>query len=194
VRDELGFDFPHELDFKALYSSVSVYCDEIRTPEQAQRKTVLACQAAINERGVAVLIVPTDVSSSRVEDQHFAVHRARPITLPSENELDRIAALLNEGNRISIYGGVGCEHAHDQVVALARHLKAPIARTSRAKDFLGYDSPCDVGMTGVLGVKSGYEAVLKCDTLLLLGCGFAWQLALEGISAADVARSMATHS
>ncbi len=175
VRDELGFDFPQEVDFKALYSSVSVYCDEIRTPEQAQRKTVLACQAAINERGVAVLIVPTDVSSSHVEDQHFAVHRARPVTRPSESELDRIAALLNEGGRISIYGGAGCEYAHDQVVALAQRLKAPIARTSRAKDFLGYDNPCDVGMTGVLGLKSGYEAVLKCDTLLLLGCGFAWR-------------------
>ncbi len=95
--------------------------------------------------------------------------------MPSENELDRIAALLNEGDRISIYGGVGCEHAHDQVVALAQRLKAPITRTSRAKDFLGYDNPCDVGMTGVLGMKSGYEAVLKCDTLLLLGCGFAWR-------------------
>ncbi len=94
VRDELGFDFPQELDFKALYSSLSVYCDEIRTPEQAQRKTVLACQAAINERGVAVLIVPTDVSSSHVEDQHFAVHRARPSLCRAKTSLTALPPCL----------------------------------------------------------------------------------------------------
>src|SRR5271163_4686287 len=36
VRDEIGFDFPQEVDFKAVYSSCSVFCDEIRTPDQAR--------------------------------------------------------------------------------------------------------------------------------------------------------------
>jgi pyruvate dehydrogenase (quinone) len=83
--------------------------------------------------------------------------------------------MLNDSGRITIYGGAGCAEAHDQVVELARMLKAPVAYTSRAKDFLGHDNPYQVGMTGVIGMKSGYEAVLKCDTLLLLGCGFAWR-------------------
>jgi pyruvate dehydrogenase (quinone) len=175
VRDEIGFDFPQEVDFKAIYGSCSVYCDEIRTPEQAQRKAVLAAQAAIAEKGVAVLIVPADVSSAHTKPQKFAVHRSAPVTKPSEAELARIADAINAGGRIAIYGGAGCEGAHDQVVALAQRLKAPVTRTTRAKDFLGYDNPFDVGMTGVLGMRSGYEAVMKCDTLLLLGCGFAWR-------------------
>ena len=29
VRDELGFEFPQEVDFKAIYGSCSVYCDMI---------------------------------------------------------------------------------------------------------------------------------------------------------------------
>jgi pyruvate dehydrogenase (quinone) len=50
-----------------------------------------------------------------------------------------------------------------------------MAHTSRAKDFLEYDNPYNVGMTGIFGVSSGYQAMMGCDTLLLLGADFAWQ-------------------
>src|SRR5882762_7029214 len=128
-RDELGFEFPQEVDSKAA------------APDEPE----------------------------------FAVHRAAPVIRPSDAELDRIATALNAGNRIAIYGGSGCAKAHDQVVALAERLKAPVARTSRAKDFLAYDNPYDVSMTGVFGTKGGYHALTECDTLLLLGCDFAWR-------------------
>ncbi|WP_404334731.1 thiamine pyrophosphate-dependent enzyme [Sphingomonas sp. MMS12-HWE2-04] len=176
VRDELGFDFPQEVDFKAVYASCSVYCDEIRTPEQARRKTAIAAQAALAKKGVAVLIVPADISSAAAPDEPaFAVHRAEPRVVPSEAELDRIAAALSAGKRVAIYGGSGCHDAHDQVVALAAALQAPVAHTSRAKDFLEHDNPYVVGMTGVFGGEAGYHALMECDTLLLLGCDFAWR-------------------
>lgn len=176
VRDELGFDFPQEVDFKAIYQSCSVFCEEIRTPEQARRKTAMAAQAALSKRGVAVLIVPADVSSAKAPDEPpFAVHRADPVVCPSHVELERIAQLLNDGRKVAIYGGSGCEKAHDEVVALAQALQAPVAHTSRAKDFLEYDNPNDVGMTGIFGGEAGYHALMDCDTLLLLGCDFAWR-------------------
>jgi pyruvate dehydrogenase (quinone) len=176
IRDEIGFDFPQEVDFKAVYGSGSVFCEEIRTPAQARRMTAMAAQAALAKRGVAVLIVPVDVSSAKAPDEpDFAVHRARPVVRPSDGELAKIAEALNAGKKVAIYGGSGCEHAHDQVVALAERLKAPVARTSRAKDFLEHDNPFDVGMTGIFGSQGGYEALMDCDTLLLLGCDFAWR-------------------
>jgi pyruvate dehydrogenase (quinone) len=176
VRDELGFDFPQEVDFKAIYASCSVFCEEIRTPAQARRKTAMAAQAALAKRGVAVLIVPADVSSAKAPDEpDFAVHRAAPVIRPSDAELDRLAAALEGGKRVAIYGGSGCEDAHDAVIALAARLKAPVARTSRAKDFLEHDNPFDVGMTGIFGSESGYHALMSCDVLLLLGCDFAWR-------------------
>lgn len=176
VRDELGFDFPQEVDFKAIYASSSVFCEEIRTPAQARRMTAMAAQAALARRGVAVLIVPADVSSAKAPDEpHFAVHRAAPVVLPSGPELDQLAAAINAGKRVAIYGGSGCERAHDAVVALAAKLKAPVARTSRAKDFLEHGNPYDVGMTGIFGSESGYHTLMTCDVLLLLGCDFAWR-------------------
>lgn len=176
VRDELGFDFPQEVDFKSVYASCSVFCDEIRTPAQARRMTAMAAQAALARKGVAVLIVPADVSAAKAPDEpDFAVHRAEPRILPSEAELDRIAQALNAGGKVAIYGGSGCQDAHYQVVALAEKLKAPVAHTSRAKDFLEPHNPYVVGMTGVFGSEAGYDALMECDTLLLLGCDFAWR-------------------
>ncbi len=176
VRDEIGFDFPQEVDFKSVYASSSVFCEEIRTPANARRVAMAAAQAALTKRGVAVLVVPADVASAAAPDQPaFAVHRTAPVTRPNDRELQAIADALNRPGKIAIYGGSGCEHAHDQVVALAARLNAPVAYTSRAKDFLEYDNPNAVGMTGVFGVESGYHALMSCDTLLLLGCDFAWR-------------------
>jgi pyruvate dehydrogenase (quinone) len=176
ISDEQGFEFPQEVDFAPIYKQCSVFCEEIRTPAQARRKTAMAAQAALSKRGVAVLIVPVDVSKAHAPDEPaFAVHVAQPVIRPGDADLERIAAVLNAGERVSIYGGSGCQDAHDQVVALADRLKAPVAHTSRAKDFLEYDNPFDVGLTGIFGTAAGYHALMACDTLLLLGCDFAWR-------------------
>jgi len=175
VRSELGFDFIQEVDFTQVYRDCSVFCDMILTPEQARRKTVMACQAALTQRGVAVLIVPVDVSESDAADElPFSVNARAHVLRPTDEDLDHIAALLAVGGNITIYGGAGCKGAHDEVIALAERLKAPVAHTSRAKDILEHDNPHNVGMTGVIGNEAGYQAVLRCDTLLLLGTSFAW--------------------
>lgn len=176
VTSELGMDFPQEVDFKAIYGSCTVFCEQVYTPGQARRVTALAAQTALNEGGVAVIILPSDISSAEVkEDAPFAVHHPRPRTQPSTEELVEVAKLLAAGKKVAIYAGFGCEGAHDELIELARLLKAPIAHTSRAKDFVEYDNPYNMGMTGVFGVESGYHAMMNCDTLLLLGADFAWQ-------------------
>jgi pyruvate dehydrogenase (quinone) len=144
-------------------------------PEQARRLTVMACQAAITRRGVAVLILPVDVAdSAAVDELPYRVHTHVPVVRPSDADLDEMASLLAKGSNITIYAGAGCAGAHDEIVQLADRLQAPVAHTSRGKDALEYDNPNSVGMTGVLGLESGYHAVLNCDTLLLLGTNFAW--------------------
>ena len=147
----------------------------IVTPEQARRKTVAACQAALTKRGVAVLVVPADIANAAAHDEPpYAVHARRPLIRPSDADLDEIAAILNTSDAITIYAGAGCEGAHDEVVATAARLQAPMAHTSRGKDFVEYDNPYNVGMTGIIGGAAGYHAILDCDVLLLLGADFAW--------------------
>lgn len=168
IRDELGFDFIQEVDFKQVYRDCSVFCDMIHTPEQARRKTVIACQTALAKRGVAVLIVPADISASAVDDNiPYAVHVAKPVTRPNDADLDAIADILNASENVVLYGGSGCQGAHQEILAVADRLKAPIAHTSRAKDFLEFDNPYNIGMTGMLGNEAGYHALLDCEALLM---------------------------
>src|SRR6201987_858711 len=175
VRQDLGFESIQEVDFVDVYRGCSVFCEIILTPEQARRKTVAACQAALTRRGVAVLVVPADISNAAAhEERPYTVHARQPIIRPSDADLDEIAAILNGNDAITIYAGAGCAGAPDEVVATAARLKAPMAHTSRGKDFVAHDNPYNVGMTGLIGEAAGYRAILDCDVLLLLGADFAW--------------------
>jgi pyruvate dehydrogenase (quinone) len=175
IRQDIGFESIQEIDFKEVFKGCSVFCEMILTPEQARRKAVAACQAALTRRGVAVLVVPADIANAAASDElPYAVHTSRPLIRPSDADLDAIAAVLNRSKSITIYAGAGCAGAHDEVVATASRLKAPMAHTSRGKDFVEYDNPYNVGMTGIIGGPAGYHAVLDCDALLLLGADFAW--------------------
>src|SRR5439155_25318159 len=124
----------------------------IHTPEQARRKAVIACRTALAKRGVAVLIVPADISASVVDDNiPYAVHVARPITRPNDADLAEIAEILNKSENIVLYGGSGCQGAHQEILGVAHRLEAPIAHTSLAKDFLEYVDPYHDGKAGNRG-------------------------------------------
>ena len=115
VRSEIGFDFVQEVDFKAVYKGCSVFCEMIYTPDQARRLTVMACQAAITRRGVAVLIVPVDISDSNAaEELRYSIHANPPVIRPSEGDLVAMAKILEESTNVAIYAGSGCADAHDR--------------------------------------------------------------------------------
>ncbi|MBI0162456.1 ubiquinone-dependent pyruvate dehydrogenase [Bartonella sp. M0283] len=171
----IGSEWPQEVDFPALYSHCSVFCEQILNPEEAQRITVEACQAALTKRGVAVIVLPVNVSMQTVSHvTQYSVHRPNPVIRPSDSELEQVASHLNKGKKVAIYVGSGVKGAHDEVVALAAKLKAPIGHSSKSKDFIEYDNPYNMGMNGMLGGKPGFDMVEHCDTLLLLGTDFAY--------------------
>lgn len=174
-RSEQGLRFPQEVDQKKLYEQCSVFCEVLSHPEQARRLTALAAQAAINGPGVAVVVVNGDMFKETCADElPWSVHRAQPMVRPADHELQRLAQMIAEARKITLYAGIGARHAHDQVVALAEALRAPVVHTSRAKEFIEYDNPYNVGMNGILGNKAGFDAVDQADLLLCLGTDFAY--------------------
>jgi pyruvate dehydrogenase (quinone) len=76
---------------------------------------------------------------------------------------------------VTLLCGSGCAGAHDEVVALADALGAPVVHALRGKEHVEWDNPFDVGMTGLIGFSSGYHAMLSCDTLLMLGTDFPYR-------------------
>ncbi|MCX8255888.1 MAG: thiamine pyrophosphate-dependent enzyme, partial [Beijerinckiaceae bacterium] len=95
--------------------------------------------------------------------------------LPAAPQLDALAQLLNHGKKITLFCGRGCAGAHASLMKLADALKAPIVHALGGKEFVEYDNPYDVGMTGLIGFSSGYAAMLACDTLLMLGTDFPYR-------------------
>ena len=132
VRQNLGFELIQEIDFDDVFKGCSVYCEMIVMPEHARRNTVAACQAALAKRGVAVLVVPADIANADSHDElPYAVHARHPLIRPSDADLNEIAAILNNSDAITIYAGAGCAGAHDEVVATAARLQAPMTRAGQ---------------------------------------------------------------
>ncbi|MEA5456407.1 ubiquinone-dependent pyruvate dehydrogenase [Sinomonas sp. JGH33] len=173
---EIGSNYFQETHPQEVFRECSVYAEQVTDPAQMPRILEIALRTAVEKRGVAVVVVSGDVALTQVEKERVAVvRRARPHIVPSDDELREAAGLLNAADKVTILAGAGVEGAHDEVVALADALGAPIVHAFRGKEFIEYDNPFDVGMTGLLGFSSGYRAMEACDALLMLGTDFPYQ-------------------
>jgi pyruvate dehydrogenase (quinone) len=137
----------------------------------------IAIQTAISRRGVAVVTLPGDIGFRDAVERGPRLRFAepKPTVCPSDNEISELARVLNDSKKTTIFAGAGCAGAHEELIALADTLKAPVVHALRGKEFVEYDNPFDVGMTGLLGFSSGYHAMMNCDTLLMLGTDFPYQ-------------------
>lgn len=175
--NEIGSGYFQETHPEHLFAQCSHYCESISEPAQMPRVLEIAIQTAISRHGVAVISLPGDVALRTAVEEKPRVHFARTTTAvcPSEDELNSLADLLNRSKKITILGGAGCAGAHDDLIELAGKLNAPIVHAMRGKEFIEYDNPFDVGMTGLLGFSSGYHAMMNCDVLLMIGTDFPYQ-------------------
>jgi len=174
---ELGSNYFQETNPQHLFKDCSHYCELVSQLEQMPRVLAIAMRTAIAQRGVAVVILPGDVALRECSSPPVTLNlsQAETVSVPSEALLDQAAEILNGARKVAILGGAGCAGAHDQLMAAAAKLKAPIVHAMRGKEFIEYDNLYDVGMTGLLGFSSGYHALMSCDALLMLGTDFPYQ-------------------
>lgn len=174
---EIGSGYFQETHPELLFKECSHYCELVSSPNQMPRILEIAIQTALSKRGVAVVVLPGDIALLNAEDDERRVNFtfAQPHIVPRPEELDRLAGELNGATRITILAGAGCAGAHEELIELAGKLQAPIVHAMRGKEFIEYDNPFDVGMTGLLGFSSGYHAMMNCDALLMLGTDFPYQ-------------------
>lgn len=177
-RTEIGSEYFQETHPQDLFRECSVYCELVSTPEMAPRILEMAMRAAVEENGVAVVVIPGEIFLQRAGETGWTTRPVRPtrsIVRPDDESVRRAADILNAGERVTILGGAGVAGAHDALIELASTLQAPIVHALRGKEFIEYDNPFDVGMTGLLGFASGYKAIKEADTLLMLGTDFPYQ-------------------
>ncbi|HEY3881365.1 MAG TPA: ubiquinone-dependent pyruvate dehydrogenase [Trebonia sp.] len=175
--EEIGGEYFQETHPQLLFRECSVYCELVSVPAQLPRLLEIAMRAAVQRGGVAVLVVPGEIFFAEAAGQTRAV----PVTaapskvIPGDETLTLAARVLNDASRVTILAGAGCAGAHAELLRFAETVKAPVLHAFRGKEFVEYDNPYDVGMTGLIGFSSGYRAMEHCDALVMLGTDFPYR-------------------
>jgi pyruvate dehydrogenase (quinone) len=173
---EIGSGYFQETDPKHIFAQCSHYCELVSEPEQMPRILETAIQTAISKRGVSVIVIPGDIAlKDAVVGPRVKFHDPKSTVCPSDEELNKLADLLNRSEKITILGGAGCAGAHAELIQVAGKLQSPIVHAYRGKEYIEYDNPFDVGMTGLLGFSSGYFAMMNCEVLLMIGTDFPYR-------------------
>src|ERR1700728_2548660 len=155
---EIGIDYFQATHPESLFKDCSHYVELVSNPGQLPQILKRAIRVAVAKRGVAVVVLPGDVALMKIDAEVPEwILPAAPVLRPDAIDIDRLANFLNGASRVTLFCGAGCAGAHDEVVELARKLKAPIVHAFRGKEFIEYDNPFDVGMTGLVGFASRYE-------------------------------------
>ena len=174
---EIGSNNFQETHPEQLFRECSHYQGVVATPADLAPVVEAAIEAALDRRGVAVIVLPGDVAlhrASRNPPRPPAV-RTPPAVEPPPEQIRAMAKLVNAARRVTILAGGGCAGSRDDLLAAAAKLRAPIVHTLRAKEALEYENAYDVGMTGLIGFSSGYHAMMDSDLLLMLGTDFPYR-------------------
>lgn len=173
---EVGFDYFQATNPIRLYQDCSLFCERLSSVQQMPRLLQEAMQVAISNKGVAVLIVPKDISSAEIESSPYEriVAKTQETIIPDVSEVKQMAQIINKFKNITLYCGIGCKKSLPEVLSLAEVLKAPIIGTLRSKDFLEANNPYYIGINGLLPSGESKYALDNCDLLILLGTDFPY--------------------
>jgi pyruvate dehydrogenase (quinone) len=175
---EIGSGYFQETHPQDLFRECSHYCELVSGANQMPRVLEIAIREAIGKRGVSVIVIPGDVAlqpavngNPHPSDLLFR----SPAVVPAMHDVNRLADLLNVNARITLLCGSGCAGAQGQLMQLAEKLKAPMVMALKGKEHLEGNNPYQVGLTGLIGMSSGYHAMRECELLLMLGTDFPYQ-------------------
>lgn len=173
---EMGTNYFQETKPEHLFLTCSDFCEVVSSPEQIPRVLAIAMRTAIAKRCVAVVVIPGDVLTKSCSAKGIELGISGPAgsVMPSAESLVEAAKVLNAAKTVTILAGAGCAGAREEVLALAEALQAPIVTALRGKEYLEYDNPYFVGLSGLIGMTSGYKAMQDCDALLMLGTDFPY--------------------
>jgi len=174
---EIGLGYFQETHPQALFRECADFVELVSNPAQMPEILYRAMNTAIGKQGVAVLVLPGDVALSEApaaSPRHWVAEQPQRVA-PTSTEIDRLVRLLNQAKAPAILAGAGCAGAHTELVSVAKALKAPIVHALRGKEYVEYDNPYDVGMTGLIGFSSGYHTLMSADAVLMLGTSFPYR-------------------
>ncbi|WP_329284280.1 pyruvate dehydrogenase [Streptomyces sp. NBC_00691] len=173
---EIGLSYFQETHPDQLFRECSHYSELISNPRQMPRLLHTAIQHAVGRGGVSVVSLPGDIASQPAPEKavETALVTSRPTVRPGDAEIDALVRMIDAADRVTLFCGSGTAGAHPEVMQFAERIKSPVGHALRGKEWIQYDNPYDVGMSGLLGYGAAYEATHECDLLILLGTDFPY--------------------
>ena len=171
-----GTDFFQATEPDLLFRDVSLYTQTISSADQAPAVIHQAIAAAYAGPGVAHLTFPQDVLSATAagKTESVATLRPRAEISPNDPDIAQVAERIDAADNVVIMCGAGCRGAAELLGALSDRVKAPLVHTVRAKELMAYDDPRWMGGLGMIGTKAVYNAVQRCDLLLMIGTDYPY--------------------
>lgn len=173
--EKIGTGFFQETHPERLFQECSHFCEMVNSGPHGATMLHIAIQTAIAKSGVSVLVLPGDVADQGV-DAPLTRDLATELgaVQPAAGPVGRLAELIDEADTVMLFAGAGVRGAREEVLALAERVKAPIGHAFGGKEWMQYDNPYDVGMSGLLGYGACYEAMHEADLVILLGTDFPY--------------------
>jgi pyruvate dehydrogenase (quinone) len=185
---QVGLDFFQETHPERLFVECSAYCELISQAAQMPRVARSAVQHALGGGGVSVLAISGDVlhrePATPIGKTDVLISKAT--ASPPAEQVRALAERLNRADTVTLFCGAGVQDARPEVMELASKLHSPIGHTLRGKEWIQYENPYDVGMSGLLGYGACYEATHEAALLVLLGTDFPYQDFLPGARTVQV--------
>ncbi len=173
---QIGTGFFQETHPERVFTDCSSWCEMLSNPVQLPRLLRVGIQHALGSPGVSVLVFPGDVAAltapSPAGRSSFLTEQA--VAAPPWSQVQALAEALNSARTVTVFAGAGVRGAHEELMHLAEVLHAPIGHSLRGKEWVQYDNPYDVGMSGLLGYGACHEALHEAELVLLLGTDFPY--------------------
>ncbi|MFC9325955.1 pyruvate dehydrogenase [Kitasatospora sp. NPDC057015] len=173
---QIGTGFFQETHPERVFTDCSSWCEMVSTPAQLPRLLRIAVQHALGAHGVSVLVFPGDVAAQPAAgptgEGRFLTEQA--VAAPPWSQVQELAKALNSVRKVALFCGAGVRGAHAEVMETAAALQSPVGHSLRGKEWIQYDNPYDVGMSGLLGYGACHEALHEAELVLLLGTDFPY--------------------
>src|SRR5579872_2545628 len=182
-HDLIGTNYQQDVNTDYLFQDVARFNQRVMGPAHVLNLLDLAIRTALTNHCVAHITFPTDLQNAEADEQHrsemdvkghTAPYYQPPVSVPLRSELERAAAVFEGKRNIVILAGSGASGGTDELLQIAEHLSAPIAKPLLGKDVVPDESPYTTGGVGLLGTKPSEEVMEECDTLIMVGTSYPY--------------------
>ncbi|QTQ14379.1 biosynthetic-type acetolactate synthase large subunit [Treponema parvum] len=184
---QLGKDSFQEIDITGVTMPITKHNFIVRDVSKLADTIRKAFVIAKTGRPGPVLIdIPKDITAALVDytaatvqnggEISLTADKKRPATsMPSQDEIERAAQLINKAERPVIYagGGVIISNACEEIKELSELANIPVTMSLMGKSAFPNRHPLALGLIGMHGTKASNMAANKSDLLIAIGTRFS---------------------